>query len=219
MPIVTSRGGSPEPVDSKESASWSTALPRLRAQCTTARAPALVAAPSHASTTSRQVRRKFHRAHPIGSVRIEHSSGLGKLHPMPALDRLHTTVRHALEKDGWSVTHDPLTLRAGSRSLYIDLGAEKLLAAEKGARRIAIEIKTFIGPSLIADLQQAVGQFVMYEAVLARIEPGRELYLAVPDEVLDTVLADDIGALMVEQTLTRVVSFSPRTEEVVRWIP
>ncbi len=138
---------------------------------------------------------------------------------MPAFDHLHSVVRHALEKEGWTITHDPLTLRAGGRSLYVDLGAEKLIGAEKGHRRIAVEVKTFIGPSLIADLQQAVGQFVMYEAVLAKLEPGRELYLAVPHEVLATVLADEIGALMLEQRLTRVVSFSARSEEVVRWIP
>lgn len=138
---------------------------------------------------------------------------------MPALDHLHDAVRHALIKDGWTITHDPLTLRAGGRSLYVDLGAEKLIAAERGARRIAVEVKTFIGPSLIADLQQAVGQFAMYEDVLAQLEPGRELYLAVPEAVLDTVLADEIGALMLRRRITRVVGFSPAAEEVSRWIP
>ncbi len=138
---------------------------------------------------------------------------------MPALDPFHDAVRHALEKDGWTITHDPLTLRAGGRSLYVDLGAEKLIAAEKGAHRIAVEVKTFAGPSLIADRPQAVGQFVMYEDVLAQLEPGRELYLAVPQEVLDTVLRDEIGVLMLRRRITRVVSFSPRSEEVVRWIP
>lgn len=82
-----------------------------------------------------------------------------------------------------------------------------------------MEIKSFVGPSLIADLQQAVGQFAMYEDVLSQLEPGRELYLAVPDDVLASVLLDDIGALMLRRRITRVLSFSPQTEEVIRWIP
>jgi len=72
---------------------------------------------------------------------------------------------------------------------------------------------------LIADLQQAIGQFAMYEDVLAKIEPGRELYLAIPDDVLETVLVDEIGILMLQRRITRVIGFSPQTEEVVRWIP
>jgi len=36
---------------------------------------------------------------------------------MPALDRYHETVRHALTKDGWTITDDPLTLEFGERKL------------------------------------------------------------------------------------------------------
>jgi hypothetical protein len=52
---------------------------------------------------------------------------------MPALDLYHQAVRHALEKDGWTVTHDPLTLRVGADRVHIDLAAERMLAAEKGS--------------------------------------------------------------------------------------
>lgn len=48
-----------------------------------------------------------------------------------AKDIYHSTVRIALEKDGWTITDDPLTLRVGGRSAFIDLGAEELFAAEK----------------------------------------------------------------------------------------
>jgi hypothetical protein len=54
---------------------------------------------------------------------------------MPAKDRYHKAVRHALESDGWTITADPLTLRVGTRDLYVDLGAEKLLAAERGSEK------------------------------------------------------------------------------------
>ena len=54
---------------------------------------------------------------------------------MPARDRLHNAVKNALIRDGWTITHDPLRLTSGRRNLYVDLGAERLLAAEKGALR------------------------------------------------------------------------------------
>ncbi len=100
---------------------------------------------------------------------------------MPAYDRYHEAVKNALIKDGWTITHDPLTLRLGKRDLFVDLGAEQVIGAEKEAQRIAVEVKTFLGTSAITDLREALGQFVLYQDVLAELEPQRELYLAVPE--------------------------------------
>ena len=72
---------------------------------------------------------------------------------MPAFDRYHTQVRVALLKDGWTITDDPLTLEIEERKLYVDFGAERLLAAERGTEKIAVEIKSFRTPSPIADLE------------------------------------------------------------------
>ena len=46
-------------------------------------------------------------------------------------DIYHDIVKNALLKDGWTITHDPLVLRWGTTDVYVDLGAEQLLAAEK----------------------------------------------------------------------------------------
>lgn len=40
---------------------------------------------------------------------------------MPAKDAFHDLTKLALEKDGWTITHDPLTLEIGLRQIYIDL--------------------------------------------------------------------------------------------------
>jgi hypothetical protein len=72
-----------------------------------------------------------------------------------AKDIYHDTVKTALEKDGWTITDELLRLTIGSRSVYIDLGAEKLIAAEKEGRQIAIEIKSFLSPSPVNDLENA----------------------------------------------------------------
>src|ERR1041384_7328354 len=103
---------------------------------------------------------------------------------MPALDQYHQAVKSALIKDGWTITADPLTLRVGADRIHIDIAAERVLIAEKGARKIAVEIKSFTGPSKISDLEEALGQYVLYRMALKRTEPDRELYLAVPQAVV-----------------------------------
>ena len=98
-----------------------------------------------------------------------------------ARDKFHDVVRDALVKDGWEITHDPLAVEFSAlRQVFIDLGAEKLLTAHKGERKIAVEIKSFIGVSLLQDLYGALGQFMAYRTLLKEQEPNRKLYLAVP---------------------------------------
>ena len=63
---------------------------------------------------------------------------------MPAKDIYHDTAKNALIKDGWTVTQDPLRLRIGKKDLFVDLGAQRILAAEKGTEKIAVEIKSFV---------------------------------------------------------------------------
>ncbi len=62
---------------------------------------------------------------------------------MPAKDIYHDTVRTVLEKDGWTITHDPYYLKVGGVEFYIDLGAETLIAAQRKNQKIAVEIKSF----------------------------------------------------------------------------
>lgn len=90
---------------------------------------------------------------------------------MPRRDAYHDAVKNALIKDGWTITHDPLTLPFGSHKLFVDLGAERLLAAERGSERIAVEVKTFAGPSEVTDMEQALGQYLLYRSVLSRSDP------------------------------------------------
>jgi hypothetical protein len=138
---------------------------------------------------------------------------------MSARDRYHDCVRNALIKDGWVITHDPLRLPLGKKDLYVDLGAEQLLGAEKGQRRIAVEIKSFLGKSEVEDLEKALGQFVLYRAHLAVREPGRTLFLAVPQIVLEDVFDEPIGLVILKDQSLHVLGFDPQAEEITRWIP
>lgn len=139
---------------------------------------------------------------------------------MPARDIYHEAAKNAMSKDGWTITHDPFRIRlARGKNLFVDLGAERLIAAERGIEKIAIEIKSFRSASDMQDLEEAVGQFVLYNQLLNRYAPERKLYLAVPDEIGTSVFEEEAGQVLIEDGIIRVVTFDPLQEEIVRWIP
>ena len=137
---------------------------------------------------------------------------------MPARDRYHDHVKSALLKEGWTITHDPLRLRWGLKDMYVDLGAEQLLAAEKGRRKIAVEIKSFVGLSEMDDLEKAIGQYVVYHDVLLQVEPERDLYLAVNEETFVNLFEEPIGKLLLDNRRVRLLVFDPQTEVIRQWI-
>jgi hypothetical protein len=117
---------------------------------------------------------------------------------MPAIDIYHNVVKNALIKDGWTVTHDPYTITFGQKNVFVDLGAERLLAAEKDQEKIAVEVKSFQGASDVRDLEMAIGQYVFYRSLLARFEPERKLFLAVPYSVFVSTLDEPIARPVLE---------------------
>ena len=138
---------------------------------------------------------------------------------MPARDIYHEHVRDALAADGWQITHDPLHLQWGVKDLYVDLGAEKLLAAERQGRKIAVEVKSFLGASEIEDLKNAIGQFVIYRNVLFRTEPERVLYLAIRQVIYEDLFAEPLGTLLIETEDIHLLVFDPLERKVLQWIP
>lgn len=137
---------------------------------------------------------------------------------MPARDTYHEAVKAALIKDGWTITHDPLRLPWGGKDMYVDLGAERLLAAEKEQQKIAVEIKSFVGRSEMNDLEKAIGQFVVYRSILARREPDRDLYLAVPKEVLKNIFEEPLGQILLEDNLAQIIGVDTQEEVILKWI-
>ncbi|HMV51846.1 MAG TPA: element excision factor XisH family protein [Blastocatellia bacterium] len=137
---------------------------------------------------------------------------------MPALDLYHTQVKNALVKDGWTITNDPLTLQVGERKLHIDLGAERVIAAKKANRKIAVEIKSFLGKSDVENLERALGQYLLYLRHLAYLEPDRKLYLAVPSKAFKDLFEEPIGKILLESKDVSVLVFSESGEGILQWI-
>jgi hypothetical protein len=135
-----------------------------------------------------------------------------------ATDIYHNTVKFALEKAGWRITHDPLTLKLTKRRVYIDLGAECLIAAERGSEQIAVEIKSFIGLSILTDFYKALGQYQLYLLGLRKRFPGRVLYLAMPEDSYATLQSDDILAEFLLELELRFIVFDPDSQTITKWI-
>ncbi len=138
---------------------------------------------------------------------------------MSAKDKFHQIVIIAIEKDGWMITHDPYPLQAGSFDLAIDLGAEEIVAAEREGRKIAIEIKSFLGASKISEFYGALGQFITYRAALKIQEPERVLYLAVPDDVYEKFFVTAFIQNLIQQNQLYLITYDIEQEIIEQWIP
>ena len=137
---------------------------------------------------------------------------------MPARDIFHQNVRNALTKDGWTITDDPLTLQFGTTDVFVDLGAEKLIAAEKEGLYIAVEIKGFASASIITDFHAALGQFLNYRYALEQQDPRRALYLAIPIDAYSTFFVQPFVQAILQRYQLQVLVFEPEIEEVLQWI-
>lgn len=136
---------------------------------------------------------------------------------MPAKDIYHNTVKNALIKDGWTITHDPLRLKWGNDLLYVDLGAEQLLTANKEGQKIAVEVKSFVSYSNMADLENALGQYILYRNIIEELEPDRTLYLAVHEEIFATIFEESLGQMLIRKNHLKLVIFDRSEEVIVKW--
>ena len=136
-----------------------------------------------------------------------------------AKDIFHNTVKIALQKDGWKITHDPYQLRYGVADVYIDLAAEEAIAAEKEGRKIAVEVKSFAGGSTISEFHTALGQFLNYRvAIEVSSEPERMLYLAVPTDTYQMFLRFEPAKTVIERYEIRLIIYNPTREAIDKWI-
>jgi hypothetical protein len=112
---------------------------------------------------------------------------------MSSKDIYHAAFVRALQRDGWMITHVPFTIPFEGTHLFVDIGAERMIGAERDGERIAVEIKSFIKPSPVQDLKEAVGQYILYGDIMAESpeDAARTLYLAVREETYRTVFGKE----------------------------
>lgn len=138
---------------------------------------------------------------------------------MPKRDKYHFQVRVALEKDGWIITDDPLDLTSGEVELFADLGAARVLAAERGEEKIAVEIKSFLEEqSPVSEFHKASGQYDTYQFALEDKEPERRVYLAIPTFIWKTFFQRPLIQKIVHEKPLRIIVVDMEKQTIESWI-
>jgi XisH protein len=135
-----------------------------------------------------------------------------------ARDLFHQAVKAALLKEQWLITADPLKIKIDGVKLEIDLAADKVVAAEKSGRKIAIEIKSFLNNSTITDFHAALGQFLNYRLGLQMTDSDRVLYLAVPEDTFDSFFQERFVQEAIKLYQLRLLVYDSDKEVIVSWI-
>jgi len=137
-----------------------------------------------------------------------------------AKDIFHEPFVRALQKEGWTITHDPLTIPFDGTELFVDIGAERLIGAVRDGERIAVEIKSFLKPSPVQDLKEAVGQYILYGDIMAESPDNadRTLYLAVREETYRVVFSKSQTLRLIQNRNIRLIVFDPDREVIILWI-
>jgi hypothetical protein len=138
---------------------------------------------------------------------------------MSRRDDFHFPVRRALEKEGWTITHDPAVLWFRELRMKADLGAARAFVGEKEGRQIVVEVKDFDSPSLTSELQRMIGQLELYRWALDEQAPQCELFLAISQEVYDGRLQTVRLAFeaILERKRISLILFDAAREVIVQW--
>jgi hypothetical protein len=137
---------------------------------------------------------------------------------MPARDKYHDAVKNALIKDSWTITADPYIIRYEDAELYADLAAEKPIAAERQGQKIVVEIKSFVGKSLMYDFHNALGQYIVYRNLIQLTEPEYKLYLAIDDIVYEEFFQRKSVQAVIAQNSLLLMIVDTEKEEIQQWI-
>ncbi|NEQ38972.1 MAG: fatty-acid oxidation protein subunit alpha [Okeania sp. SIO3I5] len=136
---------------------------------------------------------------------------------MPTKDVFHDAVKNALIKENWTITDDPLFLEFGGVDMYVDLGAEKLVAAEKDGKKIAVEIKSFIQKSITYEFHTALGQYLNYRFILNQKDPERILFLAVPEDSYKTFFRLLFTQGIIAEQRLKIIIYNVNQEVIIEW--
>lgn len=136
-----------------------------------------------------------------------------------AKDFFHDHERRALENDGWTITHDPFRVEYEGDEYEMDLGAERLIAAEKGTEKIVVEIKSFLKASMTYQFHDALGKYMNYLVGLQLAkETERQLFLALPNTAYIRLSESPLLMASVEAYKINLLVFDSHKPSVTSWI-
>jgi XisH protein len=71
----------------------------------------------------------------------------------------------------------------------------------------------------VAICKKPLDNYQVYRSVLMEIDPGRVLYLAVPQRVYESLFAERFGQCIRQRLQLRLMVFDEHEERIVAWIP
>ena len=124
-----------------------------------------------------------------------------------------------MDSDARSVLHQiPYYIKYGKAEVYIDLAAERLIAATRDDEKIVVEVKSFVGRSLMKDFQNALGQYLVYENMLSKSESERIPFLALNLTAHRNLVRRPAFQEMLVDFSVRLIVVDEQEETIVSWI-
>ncbi len=137
---------------------------------------------------------------------------------MPAKDFYHDAVKLALIKDNWVILADPYRIKYKDIDLYADLATERPIAIERAGQKIVVEIKSFVGRSLMTDFHLALGQYKVYQMILEKTAPEYELFLAIDDITYNNFFKREGIEFLVRSSQIKFFVVNIDEQEIVQWL-
>ncbi len=83
---------------------------------------------------------------------------------------------------------------------------------------IAVEVKSFVGPSNVNEFHKAVGQFNDYYVALEIEDPNRVLFLAIPEDAWLIFFQKPVIQKSLARIQAKIIVYNPHKNELVKWI-
>jgi hypothetical protein len=68
-------------------------------------------------------------------------------------------------------------------------------------------------------LEEAIGQYVLYRLLLNKVDPAREIYLAVTDVIFEKIFSEPIGEVVINDLPLQLLIVDSEKAEIQQWIP
>ncbi len=98
------------------------------------------------------------------------------------------------------------------------LGAEKVISAEKGGEKIAVEVKSFGSPSVLNAFHEALGQYLDYRDALEEAEMNREMYLGISLEAYYQIQDIKFLTRRISKYTMKIIVVDVESNTVQQWI-
>ena len=136
---------------------------------------------------------------------------------MPKLDQSHDQVVRAFQKGGWHVDGTPARISTPYRTIIVDLQVSRGLNGNR-EQIFLIEVKCFGEPKSAAhDLYAAIGQYLIYRAMLVEKRRQIPIFLSIPKTIFEDIFDAAVMRVITESQI-KLVIVELETETIERWI-